>query len=53
MSLRQNALILILLTVLFGIVEIWSAPVQMGHLWALPAALLLLGLAYELSLIHI
>jgi len=49
-SLRQNALILILLTGLFGIVGAWSAPAEMGHLWALPAALLLLGLAYEAAL---
>ena len=51
MSLRQNALILILLTGLIGIVEIWSAPQDIGHLWALPAALLLLGLAYETALL--
>jgi uncharacterized protein (DUF58 family) len=49
-SLRQNALILILLTGLFGIVGTWSEPTEMGHLWALPAALLLLGLAYEAAL---
>ena len=52
MSLRQNALILILLTGLFGIVETWSAPAGMGRLWALPAALLLLGLAYEAAMLH-
>jgi uncharacterized protein (DUF58 family) len=52
MSLRQNALILILLTGLFGIVEIWSAPPDMGRLWALPAALLLLGLAYEAAMLN-
>ena len=51
MSLRQNALILILLTGLIGIVEIWSAPQEIGHLWALPAALLLLGLAYETAML--
>jgi uncharacterized protein (DUF58 family) len=51
-SLRQNALILILLTGLFGIVETWSAPAGMGRLWALPAALLLLGLAYEAAMLH-
>jgi uncharacterized protein (DUF58 family) len=50
-SLRQNALVLILLTVLFGIVGIWSAPAEWGHLWALPAALLLLGLAYEAAML--
>ena len=50
MSLRQNALILILLTGLFGIAGAWSAPAEMGHLWALPAALLLLGLAYEAAM---
>ena len=51
MSLRQTALILILLTGLIGIVELWSAPQEMGHLWALPAALLLLGLAYEAAML--
>lgn len=51
MSLRQNALILILLTGLIGIVELWSAPQEIGHLWALPAALLLLGLAYETAML--
>lgn len=51
MSLRQNALILILLTGLFGIVGSWSAPAEMRHLWALPAALLLLGLAYEAAML--
>lgn len=50
MSLRQNGLILILLTGLFGIVGAWSAPAAIGHLWALPAALLLLGLAYEAAM---
>jgi uncharacterized protein (DUF58 family) len=50
-SLRQNALILILLTGLFGIVGIWSAPAEMGRWWALPAALLLLGLAYEAAML--
>ena len=51
MSLRQNALILILLTGLFGIVGTWSAPAELGRLWALPAALLLLGLAYEAAMV--
>src|SRR5262249_40656045 len=50
-SLRQNALILILLTGLIGIVELWSAPEDIGHLWALPGALLLLGLAYEAAML--
>jgi uncharacterized protein (DUF58 family) len=50
-SLRQNALILILLTGLFGIVGTWSEPAEMGRLWALPAALLLLGLAYEAAML--
>ena len=51
MSLRQNALILILLTGLFGIVGTWSEPPEIGRLWALPAALLLLGLAYEAAML--
>jgi uncharacterized protein (DUF58 family) len=46
-SLRQNALILILLTGLLAIVGDWSATAPLGRWWRLPAALLLLGLAYE------
>jgi uncharacterized protein (DUF58 family) len=51
MSLRQNALLLILLTGLFGIMGLWSASPELGRLWALPAALLLAGLAYEATLL--
>jgi uncharacterized protein (DUF58 family) len=46
-SLRQNALLLIVLTGLLGILGNWSASADLTRWWALPAALLLLGLAYE------
>ena len=45
MSLKRNALLLILLTGLLAILGEWS-PV-LSRAWCLPAALLLLGLAYE------
>lgn len=45
MSLRRNALLLVLLTGLLGIVGQWD-PVY-GRLWGLPAALVLAGLMYE------
>jgi len=45
MSLRRNALLLILLTGLFAIAGEWSVP--LARWWCLPAAVLLLGLAYE------
>jgi uncharacterized protein (DUF58 family) len=51
MSLRRNALLLILLTGVFGIVGSWSADPLSGRLWALPAALLLSGLAYEATML--
>jgi len=51
MSLRRNALLLILLTGVFGIVGSWSTDPTLGRLWALPAALLLLGLAYEAAML--
>lgn len=51
MSLRRNALLLILLTGVFGIVGSWSADPLSGRLWALPAALLLSGLAYEAAML--
>jgi uncharacterized protein (DUF58 family) len=46
-SLRQRALLLILLTGLFGVLGTWSASPSLSRWWALPAALLLAGLAYE------
>ena len=51
MSLRQNALLLILLTGLLGIAGVWSPSPELGRLWALPAALLLSGLAYEAAML--
>jgi uncharacterized protein (DUF58 family) len=47
MGLRQNALILLLLTALIGIASDWSGHAQLARLWCAPAGLLLLGLAYE------
>jgi uncharacterized protein (DUF58 family) len=47
MSLRQNGLMLIVATVLLGIAAQWAGNPALTRLWALPLALLLLGLAYE------
>jgi len=47
MGLRQNALILLLLTGLAAIAGDWSGDIQLARFWCAPAALLLLGLAYE------
>src|SRR6516164_5913318 len=49
MSLRQNALLLILLTGLTAILGQWSA--DFVRWWCLPAAALLLGLAYEVAVL--
>lgn len=47
MNLRQNGLMMILVTALLGIAAQWAGVAQVAKLWALPLALLLLGLAYE------
>jgi uncharacterized protein (DUF58 family) len=47
MSLRLNSLLLVLLTAVIAVVGDWSAEPAAAGLWRLPAALLLLGLAYE------
>lgn len=47
MSLRQNALIVLLLTALIAIAGDWSGEPLLSRLWCVPASLLLLGLAYE------
>lgn len=47
MSLRRNALLLILLTALMAIVSDWNSDFGLIGWWRLPAALLLLGLTYE------
>jgi uncharacterized protein (DUF58 family) len=52
MSLRQNALLLILLTGVLAIIGTWSASPELRHWWALPAALLLSGLAYEAAVLN-
>lgn len=50
MSLQRNALLLVLATGLLGILGPWDPP--LAHLWCLPAAVLLLGLAYERSVVR-
>jgi len=47
MSLRRNALLLVLLTAVLAVMGEWSADAVLQGLWRFPAALLLLGLAYE------
>jgi uncharacterized protein (DUF58 family) len=47
MSLRAKALWLVLAAVLLAILGDWSGQLTLQRLWRLPAALLLLGLAYE------
>ena len=47
MNLRQNGLVLILAAALLGIAAQWAGIPGVANLWALPLALLLLGLAYE------
>lgn len=47
MSLRQNALVLVLLAALIAIAGDWSADPQLLRWWPLPLGLLLLGLSYE------
>ncbi len=47
MSLRINSLLLVLLTAVIAVMGDWSGQPSASRLWLLPAALLLLGLAYE------
>src|SRR5690349_17277928 len=47
MSLRQNALALVVLAVLLAIIGDWSGDADLARVWYLALALLLLGLAYE------
>jgi uncharacterized protein (DUF58 family) len=47
MGLRQNALMLLLMTALLAIGGEWSGDTQLLHFWYVPAMLLLAGLAYE------
>ena len=47
MNLRQNSLLLLLATALLAIAAQWAGNPSMADLWALPLALLLLGMAYE------
>jgi uncharacterized protein (DUF58 family) len=46
-SLRLNAFVLIILTATIAVVGDWSHEQSVAGLWRLPAAVLLLGLAYE------
>jgi uncharacterized protein (DUF58 family) len=47
MSLRSNSLLLVVLMALLAVLGGWSAEPVLEGVWLLPAALLLLGLAYE------
>jgi uncharacterized protein (DUF58 family) len=47
MSLRQNALLLVLLAALIAVLGDWSAQAALERWWRAPVGLLLLGLAYE------
>jgi uncharacterized protein (DUF58 family) len=51
MSLRASALVLILLSGLLAILGEWSTSGELARAWCLPAALLLLGLAYEAAVL--
>jgi len=46
-SLRRNAQLLVLSTAVIAVVSDWSGDAALSGLWGLPAALLLVGLAYE------
>lgn len=52
MHLARRAYVLVLLTAVLAIVGIWSSERQFAHLWQIPAALLLLGLALESLLVR-
>ena len=47
MSLRFNAFLLVLLTVVIAVVGIWNRDALFSGAWYFPAALLFMGLAYE------
>jgi hypothetical protein len=52
MSLRQNALLLVLLAVLIAIAGDWSSDLELARWWRAPLGLLLVGLAYEAAMSH-
>jgi uncharacterized protein (DUF58 family) len=52
LNLRQNGFVLLVLMTLFAIAGQWAPDVADRHLWCLPAALLLLGMSYELLLVR-
>lgn len=47
MSLRGNALLMVVLTVVIAVVGIWNRDPFLSGAWYFPAALLFMGLAYE------
>jgi hypothetical protein len=47
MNLTRRTLFMFAITVLIAIVGLWGAEAAFRRLWLLPAALLMLGLAYE------
>jgi uncharacterized protein (DUF58 family) len=52
MSLRQNALLLVLMAALIAIAGDWSSDFELARWWRAPLGLLLLGLAYEAAISH-
>jgi uncharacterized protein (DUF58 family) len=47
MHFAQRAYVLLVLTAVLAVVGIWSSDPNLGDLWRLPAAVLLIGLSYE------
>src|SRR5215510_3500959 len=47
MHLAQRAYVLLMLTAVLAVAGIWSSDPSLADLWRLPAALVLIGLAYE------
>jgi uncharacterized protein (DUF58 family) len=47
MHLAQRAYVLLMLTAVLAVAGIWSSDPSLANLWRLPAALLLIGIAYE------
>lgn len=47
MHFAQRAYVLLVLTAVLAVVGIWSSDPNLGDLWRVPAAVLLMGLSYE------
>ena len=47
MHLARRSYVLVVLTAVLAVAGIWSSDPYLAHLWRIPAALLLLGLALE------